>query len=165
MTEEIAILEERFVELIARHRTLVRTLCWRKSKHSVDRCAELVQVCYLAIWRNLPKLEAGSSKGEEFFWVVWRCRSAISHHLRRQRLWQSLDELPENRTVADEGNALREQVEELAVGLSPREQRCLQLYLDGYHYDEIAVELGIEINSVYKMRRRIIEKMKQNAGL
>ena len=47
MTEEIAILEERFVDLIARHRTLVRALCWRKSKHSVDRCAELVQACYL----------------------------------------------------------------------------------------------------------------------
>lgn len=163
MNEEIAILEERFVGLIARHRTLVRTLCWRKSQNSVDRCAELVQACYLAIWRNLPKLNAGSSKREELFWVFWRCRSAISHHLGRQRLWQSLDELPENKTVADEGNALREQVEELAVGLPPREQRCLQLYLDGYSYEEIAQDLGIKVDSVFKMRRRIIEKMKQNA--
>lgn len=168
MNDRNAILEERFVGLIERQRMLVRTICWKYSDGDAGKCAVLVQECYLALWRRLPSLEGDDtlSPRRERSWVAWICRSALSHHFKRRRhWWQPFDRVPDGSVAVDDDNSQREQVEDLAATLPPREQRFIQLYLDGYHYDEIAVELGIEINSVYKMRRRIIEKMKKNAGL
>ena len=168
MNDRNAILEERFVGLIERQRMLVRTICWKYSDGDAGKCAVLVQECYVALWRRLPSLKAGGalSRRRERSWVVWVCRSALSHHFkRRKHWWQPFGKVPDNSMVVDDSNSMREHIEDLVATLPPREQRFIQLYLDGYHYDEIAEELGIQINSVYKMRRRIIEQMKRNAGL
>ncbi len=76
-----------------------------------------------------------------------------------------LDEVEQEDYPWDEEHPLRERLEELSAGLTERELHYLQLYLDGYTHDEIADKLEIKTGSVYKMRLRIIEKMKQNANL
>ena len=74
-----------------------------------------------------------------------------------------LDDVPDDSFVIDPDNTLREHLEALAENLTDRERLYLQLYLDGYSHHEIAQHLDIKTDSVYKMRQRIIEKMKRNA--
>ena len=162
MSDEKAAQQERFAGLIERYHLLVRKLCWRCSKGDPVRCAELVQECYIALWRRLPDLRADAGERQVRSWVAWRCRSVLQHRLRRRRrTWQPLDTVTDD-YPADTEN-LRAKVEELAVGLTEREERYLQLLLDGYTHKEIAVQLEIALDSVYKMRLRVLEKMKQNA--
>ena len=163
--EELEALEGRYVVLIERHRSLIRGLCWRRSRGDINRCTELVQGCYLALWRAMPKLHEGIPLRQERSWVAWQCRNALSHLLGRKRHWWLPLDTVADTLEADTGLADRERLEELAEGLSPREWRYLQLLLDGYNTDEIADMLQIKPDSVYKMRRRVIDKMKQNANL
>lgn len=164
MTQDtLAILEARFDRLVECHHLLIRKLCWARCGGDPTRCAELVQDCYIALWRRLPDLRPDATARQERSWVAWLCRSVLSHRLRRRRHWwlplNTVSDLP-----VDDSNTLRRQVEELATGLAPREQLYLRLYLDGYSNDEIARELDIAVDSVYKMRHRVIERMKHNAN-
>jgi RNA polymerase sigma factor (sigma-70 family) len=164
MEEGIAILKKRFDELIGCHRLLIRKICWKYSDNDAAKCGELVQECYLHLWHCIADMppDIGGKQGRT--WVAWRCRRALSHHFRRRkRWWLPLDKVPEDKEAIDDGNALREQVDELTDGLTLRERHYLQLYLDGYSHEEISEKLSIEIDSVYKMRHRIIEKMNRNA--
>ena len=163
MNDDYAVLEERFVGLIQRHRTLIRSLCWHRTNGDVERCAELVQECYIALWRALPALRADLASWQERGWVYWRCRSVFSRrYRRRQRWWLPLDAVPDA-LLAEKAAADRERLEELAENLSPREQRYLQLLLEGYDTAEIAEQLHVGTDAVYKIRQSIIKKMKQNA--
>ena len=164
MSEDKAAQQERFSVLIERYHLLVRKLCWQCSRGDAVRCAELVQDCYVALWRRLPDLRADAGERQVRSWVAWRCRSALQHSLgRRRHRWKPLDTVVDDYPDATED--LRDKVEELAVGLTDHEQRYLALLFEGYTHKEIAVMMNREIDSIYKMRLRILEKMRQNANI
>lgn len=157
--------EKQFSDLIERHHMHIRMRCWFRSDGDPALCAELVQDCYLDLWHHLSDLRPDASPRQERSWVAWRCRNVFSHRLRRRRRWWlPLDKVPDDKVpVADDSGALRRQVEEYASDLGPRELHYLRLYLDGYSNTEIAEKLNISVDSVYKMRRRVIDKMRQKA--
>ena len=163
MSDDKAARQEQFAGLIERYHMLVRKLCWRYSNGDPVRCAELVQDCYIALWRRLPDLRPDAGERQRRSWVAWRCRSALQHSLgRRRHRWHPLDTVADN--YADDTGEQRDKVEELAVGLTDREQRYLSLLLDGYTHKEIAALMDRELDTIDKMRLRIMEKMRQNAN-
>ena len=50
-----------FDSLMARHNLLVARLCMLHADGDVERCAEFVQDCRIALWRNLPSLRKNAS--------------------------------------------------------------------------------------------------------
>lgn len=155
--------ERRFNSLVDRHQKLIRNLCWFRSfMHDEYYCADLVQRCYLAIWRHLHELPSDIDRKREAAWVAWRCRSEISHRTRhRPPDWVALDpsmaaSLADDRRDDD----IRETLEQLAVGLNERERRYLQLNNEGYSAEEIARLMQTTTPAVYMMRRRVIQKMR-----
>lgn len=164
MNDDYTILERRFARLVECHQGLIRRLCWRYSQGDTVRCTELMQDCYIAIWRRLPDLSDDVPPWREYYWVASRCRSRLSRHFRRLRhQWVPLDEVTDD-LRDDGGHDARDRVEELTDGLSHRERHYLKLLFAGYDTSEIAESLKIKPDSVYKMRRRIIEKMRNNAN-
>ena len=70
--------------------------------------------------------------------------------------------LDEAAGVAVEAVDHRDELEALAVDLTEQEHRLLQLLMEGYRQTEIAVLWGMHPDSVSRMRRRMIEKMRKN---
>lgn len=153
---------KRFEDLVQRHRHLVYQLCWLRSSGDEALCGELVQDCYIALWRRLDSLRPGAHVLQQRTWVLWQCRSAFSHRRHRRHTWRPLDEDLAAILAAPDDSPQRELIEELAAPLDDRERRLLDLLLAGYSQREIALLLGVQTDSVKKMRRRIIDKMRQN---
>lgn len=158
---------ERFDSLTARHAVFVKRLCMRHAEGNRNRCAELIQECYITIWRYLPNLREGASMFHERAWVAWQCRSTFSH-LRYRR--QALSFLPINENIADTvanfaDDGLRDYIDSLAVGLTPYEQRAFAMMADGWSVDEMARELGLKHQSATVLRHRIIKKLKKQHNI
>lgn len=155
--------ERRFNSLIDRHQRMIRNLCWFRSFLRDDYyCADLIQRCYLALWRHLSELPADIDRQRESSWVAWRCRSVISqraHH--RPPDWLPLDpSVDASLAVDSHDDDVRETLEQLAVGLNERERRYLQLNNEGYSADEIARQLQTSTPAVYMLRQRVVRKMR-----
>ena len=164
MTAGTQTLMERFDALADRHISTVRLMCWRRSYGNEATCDDLMQECLVSIWRRLPTLRADCTAREEKAWVRWCCRSVFSHLHRQHRL--SVTGLTPDMTdtlasPADKGGEAREIVETLAVGLTHRERNALALMIEGYSQKEIAAILGIRVDSMAKLKRRIVQKMQQ----
>lgn len=155
--------ERRFDSIIDRHQKMIRNLCWFRSfMRDEYYLADLIQRCYLALWRHLPELPADIDRNRETAWVAWRCRSVISqraHH--RPPDWLPLDPGMADTLVDDShDDDVRETLEQLAVGLNERERRYLQLNNEGYTAEEIARQLQTSTPAVYMLRQRVIQKMR-----
>ena len=153
---------ELFEALINRYRGLIRRLCWRHSSGDEKLCEELIQDCYIAIWYHLASLRSGVHALQQAAWVAWQCRSTFSHRKRGEMEWLAIsEELTENLSAANPEAEFRETIEDLAAGLSDREQHMLRLILEGYAQREIAVRMETTGEGINKMRQRIIQKMQQ----
>ena len=148
-----------FDRLVARHRWAIERCCWYYADGDRALCADLVQEVLMVLWHRRDKLSPDMGRVKEHAWVLWQCRSVCGHYHRRKRLvFVPLDEslyLPE----AEE--SCREQIEEMAVDLSPQERRLLDLLLEGYKIHEIARLMNIKPSSVSQLRYRMIERMRQ----
>lgn len=156
---------DRFDNLIDRHRDLIRELCWHYASGEEALCAELMHDCYITIWKRLPGLSSDSSVFKQRLWVMWQCRSFLSHRNRKKKRQEtlSIDMVDKEIASLPDSNEAREAIEELAVVLNDRERLLLNLLLEGYSYKEIGEALGLKPDSVKKMRQRIIQKMRQQS--
>jgi len=161
MEEGEDLLKERFDRLIGHYGKHIRTLCWNRSSGDPVRCAELVQECYVALWSHLPELHADLPSSRATVWMLWQCRGALTHYFRLHRPWLSFDAVAD-RVAVDEADSASSQLRELAASLPPRERRYVDLLLDGYSPAAIAHEMHISVDTLYKLRRRAIELMKEN---
>ena len=148
--------------IIENNRRLIERLCISASAGNTELCADLLCECYLWMWHRRGTLRADSGNLRATAWVVWQCRSVISHLLRRATpLYVPLDTLPEDALAAEGGNDYAEELEELAVDLKPRERRMLELLLEGYDTAEIAAMMGLSPEAAKSLRRRMMESMRQ----
>lgn len=148
-----------FDALVARHQGLIRSLCWRAADGDGALCADLMQEVVCQLWRSRYRLRAGASEGEVREWVRLHCRSVVSHQRRRNVLpLAPLDEAAEVAAQVDH----REQLEELTAGLTDQEYQLLKLLIDGYQQVEIAAMWDMHPDSVGRLKRQMIEKMKKN---
>ena len=150
-----------FDALMARHRELIRRLCWWHADGDVERTADLMQEVLMHLWHARHTLRPGSTAGEERQWVRVRCRSVFEHLRRRPRV--ETVPLEAAQQVAEEARGPAELIDHLADGLSATEHRVLELVLDGYTDGEIAAILAIGSAEARRLHAGMIEKMRQKA--
>ena len=153
-------IEQRYEALVRTHLDTIRNLCWKASGGDEFVFAEMVQTCFIHLWKSFPLFDPSYGPHQQRLWVKGRCRGAISRFLRqgRKRFLPLDDDIPE---AVDENN-LRETLEELSEGLTLREREVLGLLLEGRKVSEIATLLGVKARSVSQTRQRIIQRMKNN---
>lgn len=149
---------QRFDRLLTRYERYIRKICWSHSAANATRCGELVEECYVDIVKALPTLDAAEGSRRERAWVRWRCRHVLSRHRRHRFLWLSY---AADIAVDNSDAERRELIEELAADLSGREREYLDLYIEGYTPSEIAQLMHIKDESVYRLRQRVITRMKE----
>lgn len=165
MSEDIENNYEKFHYLTDRYSKLIYRICWRHSSGDDELFQEMVQDCYVSIWFHLSSLKTETSRREILSWVSFRCRSALSHRLRKKVfVWQPfdidmVDSLPDTSSAEN-----RELLESLAVDLNDTEKDTLMLILEGYSRQEIADRLGLSLESVKTIKKHIIKKMTKSAN-
>ncbi|MBQ1409229.1 MAG: sigma-70 family RNA polymerase sigma factor [Bacteroidales bacterium] len=153
-----------FDALVARHRKLIRGLCWWKAGGKAWLMSELIQEVTTQLWHYRHKLHPDVTPGEEREWVRFHCRSVFAHRKRKGEREVEVVPIEEAANVAaDEGNHT-ELIDRLAANLTLQEHRVLELILDDYTDGEIAFMLRIDENEVKRLHASVIEKMKQNAN-
>lgn len=164
---------EHFYCLIERHRSLIERLCMHRSSGDSRYCAELLQECYITIWKHEKQISADMPLRKESFWVYWLCRSAFSRlrFLHRTHLHIPIEEQMAD-TIADteawtsvgtvDTALLHDYIETLSKVLSPYERRAVELMAEGYTVNEMSQELGIKPHSVIQLRYRIIAKLRHH---
>lgn len=148
--------QKTYTELLRRHRSLVWTLCWSRSRGDYERCRDLVQEVSLSLWEHYGRLRPDTGPLQERAWVVWHTRSVLDHLHRRP----SPTLVPLTDDIAAESDDTSETVDELLASLSDADRRLVQLRLEGYDGDYIARELGVKRDVVYQRLHRIIEKLR-----
>lgn len=149
-----------FDAIVERHRRLIRSLCWRGAGGDEELCADLMQDTFLQLWRARHSLRDGATEGEIREWVRLHCRRVISHHLRRSDV--TTVTLDQDAQIAAEAVDHRAELEALAIGLTEQEHKLLRLFMEGYQQVEIAALWGMHPDSVGRLKRQMIEKMKKN---
>lgn len=149
-----------FDALVERHRGLLRSLCWRAAQGDGTLCADLMQETIVQLWHQRQRLRASASEGETREWVKLQCRSVLSHYQRHNK--PTVVPLAKAASIPVDAVDHREQLDDLATTLDEQEHRLLQLLMEGYTQVEIAAMWGIHEDSVGRMKRKMIEKMKKN---
>lgn len=152
----------RFDALIARHRQLILNMCMRRADGNGNRCAELVQDCYIAMWHHLPSLREDASQLQEAAWVAWQCRSVFSRRGKASPTLLPIDDNLTGTLVQHDDDPLRESIDAMAEVLTPHERHALELMTEGYSIGDMARELGIRRDSAAKLRHRIYEKLRRH---
>lgn len=152
-----------FDALVARHRKLIRGLCWWKAGGKAWLMSELIQEVTTQLWHYRHKLRPDATLGEEREWVRFHCRSVFVHRKRKEEREVELVPLEEDAPVAnDEGNHA-ELLDRLAANLTLQEHRVLELILDDYTNGEMALLLHIGEDEAKSLHVSVIEKMKRCA--
>ena len=152
-----------FDALVARHRKLIRGLCWWKASGKAWLMSELIQEVTTQLWHYRHKLRPDATLGEEREWVRFHCRSVFAHRKRKGEREVEVVPIEEAaHVVADEGNHA-ELLDRLAANLTLQEHRVLELILDGYTDGEMAILLHIGEDEAKRLHAQVIEKMKRCA--
>lgn len=146
-----------YTGLVRRNSALIKWLCMRQSGGDSTLCDDLVQEVLLGLWLHLDSYRRALP---ERIWVEWQVRT-ILYDYHRQRLpppAQLAFEVADS--LAEEALHTREQLDELTSYLTDSERDLVQRYLDGYRGKEIAAQLSISTNAVYKRMKKVIEKLR-----
>lgn len=146
------------------HREMVWHLCWRFAHGDRDRCKDMVQEVWLAMWLKFDMLSEDANVWQQRAWV-WRvARSVLVDLYRRPELATEriTDMMAE--VMADRHINYAEDIDDLLAHLTSDEQRLMQMRLDGYDAAEIGEALGINRNAVYQRMNRIINKLRKQYG-
>ena len=154
-----------FDSLVARHRKLIRGLCWWKAGGKAWLMSELIQEVTTQLWHYRHKLRPDATPGEEREWVRFHCRSVFAHSIRKGEREVEVVPLEEAAHVAADEGRHTELIDRLAANLTHQEHRVLELILDDYTDGEIASLLRIGENEAKHLHAHVIEKMKRNANI
>ena len=153
-----------FDALVARHRKLIRGLCWWIAGGQAWLMSELIQEVTTQLWHYRYKLRPNATPGEEREWVRFHCRSVFAHLGRKQDREVETVPLEEAAFVATDGGSHTELIDRLAANLTLQEHHVLELILDDYTDGEIALLLHIGEDETGRLHSQVIEKMKRNAN-
>ena len=151
-----------FDRLIARHRGLIKRLCWWYAGGKADAVADLMQEVLLHLWRYRHTLHVGAGELQEKAWVWIRCRS-VFEHLRRRPQVETVP-MEEAMQVAAEDTSARDAIDRLATDLTALEHEVLELVLDGYTDGEIGTAMHMTTAEARRMHDTVIEKMRAKAN-
>ena len=146
-----------YTALVRRNAALIRWLCMRQAGNDQALCDDLVQEVLAGLWLHLDRYRRSVP---EKVWVGWKVRT-ILYDYRRHRLPP-----PERLTfevadsLAEESCHARETLEELTAYLTSDERTLVERHLEGYDTKEIAGQMGLTPNAVYKRMHKVMEKLR-----
>lgn len=153
-----------YTALLMRHHDMLWHMCLKRVRGDRDRCQDMLQEVFIALWENYGKLRPNASPKQERAWVCWQARSVFYQAERRKTLSTvPFDEFIAEGLTDEEAQHHKELVEELLSALTPEEQRMVRLYLEGYQGDEIGEKMGVSRDTVYQRMRRIVKKLRSVA--
>jgi RNA polymerase sigma factor (sigma-70 family) len=141
------------------------TTCWRNARLPADRWGDCTQEVFARLLERVPVPawpQALRGEGEERRELV-RAIDAVKKRTQRARRFSSAveavtdDRAPRDRSLTEEREAVRRAAEEL---LSPRQQRILQLSLEGWSAHEVAHELCLPVERVSDEKYKAIRKLR-----
>ena len=153
-----------YCEFMHSHRETVWRICWRYAGGDRERCRDMVQEVWIALWLRYDRLREDAPEAQKRVWIWRTARSVLVDLYRRQRICYEHLSDQQMSALTVTGVDYAECIEEMKEKLNEREQRLLQMRLDGYDVKEISSMLGIERNAVYQRVNRIINKLKLSYG-
>lgn len=148
------------VDMLLRHRHFIWWLCLRHALGEVAYGGDLVQEVFAVLSRCHPQLPPDASPRVERAWLRTATRNVLNH-LSRRPVVPTVPLTTKHDHAEDDGYRRRhELVDELAAYLDDDEHQLLQLHLDGFSNDEIAIILGIKTDAVRQRMHRIVGKMR-----
>lgn len=154
--------EEQFRQLMERHKGTIRRLCVLYSDGDVLLCRELMQEAVACMWMNYRRREGLLWEAAQGAWVYWQTMHGINHALRGRKL-RDRNMVVSEVDLAAEPCDEEGLVDELAAGLAGRERQLLELLRQGYRNEEIAATMGISLSTLKRLRRSMLEHMRQRA--
>jgi RNA polymerase sigma-70 factor (ECF subfamily) len=141
--------KECFAELFERHRKMIYMAC-RGFFSDIAASEDATQETFIRAYRNIE-----SFKGGDFAkWLRRIGRNVCIDEFRKRRLeLQTVvpefneEALPVMAISSLEGRFAAEIWQEIRT-LSPEQQRCLELKIEGYSYEETAARMGLSTDSV-----------------
>lgn len=151
-----------YTALLMRHRTMLWRMCRVRALGDRDRSCDLLQEVSIALWLNFDKLRPDATPHQERAWVRWQARSVFDQIKRRRQLpTEPLNDALSDNLSDEDILRSKELLDDLFSALEPDEQRMMQLYLKGYHADEIGKHMGLSRNAVYQRMHRAVQKMRR----
>lgn len=158
--------DQEFLELVNRCRTVIHKVCWIYADSSEDR-QDLFQEILFQLWRSYPSFQGRSNPS------TWTYRIALNTAITALRKETRKPEQVELDTEAIEipavaaGPASGEQVEilyQLIRRLSRVDRALVMLYLDDLSYREMSEVLGLSENNIGVKLNRIKARLQEMAG-
>lgn len=150
-------IEQEFKELVARENATISKICFSYSC-SVAEFDDLRQDALINIWRGMQTFRKESSPKTWIYRVtVNSCLSTIRRQSRH--IHDSLDGLYGLIDSDDSNMEAIEQMHRVIATLGSQEKAIIMMWLDELSYDEIAVAMGLNRNTVATKIRRIKEKI------
>jgi RNA polymerase sigma-70 factor (ECF subfamily) len=139
-----------FAELFMRHRRRVFLAC-RRFFSDIAAAEDATQDTFLRIYQNMHGFQGGNFAG----WLMRIARNVCIDAWRKRHAEGETDELALTENCEARGSdssiELRLAVEEVwreMKTLSPEQQECLKLKIQGYSYEETAARTGLSIEAV-----------------
>lgn len=150
-------LERKFQALIKRENNTISKICFSYS-NSVAEFDDLRQDALINIWRGLRNFRGESS---EKTWIYRVTVNSCLSTSRRQSRYQheSLEGLYDLVESDDSRKEAIEQLHRVIGSLNPQEKAIIMMWLDELTYDEIALAMGYNRNTVATKIKRIKEKI------
>lgn len=151
------VLEKEFLNVIDKENATISKICFAYAG-SVTEYDDLRQDALINIWRGIKQFRGEASRKTWIYRVtVNSCLSTI----RREKRF-SHEELDGLYGLIEEEGEDRERVEllhRIINSLSSQDKAIIMMWLDEISYDEIAVAMGLNRNTVATRLRRIKEKI------
>ena len=146
------------------------TVCWRNARLHPDSWGDCTQEVFNRLLQRVTPgawervLQDNSEERREFI----RAIDAVKKRTQRSKKWvpESIDYLADRRDlhqrqIAEQREAVAQAAQEV---LSARQQRILQLSLDGWSVQEIATEMSTPPERVSDEKYKAIRKLRNHLG-
>lgn len=150
----------RYTDLVSRYGRAIRSLCRVRARGDNDRCDDLVQDVMLSLWEHFGKLRSDASPQEERAWVMWHTRTVLDHLHRKPVVPTEPLSHEMADTIANDELSESEILQGLMADLDENDRQFIQMYLDGYSGEEIAEQMGVSRDAVYKRKQRLLARMR-----
>ncbi|MBQ8703989.1 MAG: sigma-70 family RNA polymerase sigma factor [Bacteroidales bacterium] len=156
----------RFRTLWHRYEHLVRWQCLRAAHGNAEKARDMVQESALRILTYCDTITDDVQQFGGRKWLLKVVDSAIAAYRRKEPAVISLDE-PSLSNMADDQSDVeaRELLDDLMSDLADTERRFMQLFLDGYDLNDLALVFGLSYKAAsarfVRIRRKIILRARQ----
>ena len=151
-------MEQQFIRTISEHQAIIHRVC-RVYRDTPEDREDLFQEVIYQLWKAFPSFR------EQSRITTWMYRIALSTAMAKYRKKSAavrtttLDGVEVPTSTSPQAHYKQELLHRAIATLSDAEKAVITLYLDDYHYEEIAHITGMTANHVGVKLNRIKQKL------